>query len=300
MGKHKMKIIVLFSAIFILFSLSYYAIVHVAPYSIIKPYRSINRELTSYLGTNYKKLEITTRDSVRLVGYFIKAKTTISKGTVIILHGIGANKESQIGIAEYLSSNGFNSIIFDLRAQGESGGNYCTYGYYEKYDVSDFIDGVNKEIPDSGPIGIMGTSLGGAIAIQAMAYDDRIKCGVVVSTFSSLNEVVYEYMKSILHMPFKFVSDLALTEAGEIAKFPTEKINPIDFACKIEQPILVIHGSKDDRININNGKSIYAKIKSAEKSFYEVKNAMHNDISMVGGIQYLSEILKFFNQKLIS
>lgn len=278
--------------------MSNYAIKNIAPYAIIKPYRAINHELNTYLREHHTRLEIITKDSINLIGYFIKSKKNIVKGTVIILHGIGDSKESQLGMAEFLSNNGYNSIIFDLRAHGESGGKYCTYGYYEKQDVSRIIDYAVNEIPNLKEIGIMGTSLGGAIAIQSMAFDKRIKCGVVVSTFSSLNQISYDYMKRMLYVPFKFVSDLALDEASKIAKFPANKINPKDYAKDITQPILVMHGNIDDRINIKYGKEIFNNIKSANKEFYEIKNASHININQAGGNKYREEILNFFNMYL--
>lgn len=298
MRNYKKKIVILLSTVLFLILVSYHLIIHIAPYSIIKPYRSTNNELTNYLRNHYKKIELNTKDSLTLVGYLIESKVHQPKGTMILLHGIGDNKESQIGLAEYLSANGYNTIIFDLRAHGQSEGKYCTYGYYEKFDVKEFINKAEKEVIDLQNVGIIGTSLGGAIAIQSMATDSRIKCGVIVSTFSSLNEIVYDYMKRMLHIPLKFVSDMALNEAGKIAKFPPKEINPINYASKIEQPILLIHGSNDDRINIQNGKNIYSKIKSRDKLFYEVKNAGHNDIGKVGGIKYRSEILNFLDHRM--
>lgn len=299
MRKYKIQIILItVILLIILTSASFYAIKNIAPYAVIKPYRSLNAELTSYLRSNYKKMVVTAEDSIKLTGYFIDSKTENSKGTIIILHGIGGSKESQLGIAEYFSLHGYNSIIFDLRAHGESEGLYCTYGYYEKYDVSRFIDIAESEFPDAGPIGIMGTSLGGAIAVQSMAADKRIKCGVVVSTFSSLNQIAYDYMTRLLFIPFRFVSDMALDEAGRIANFPTNEINPKDFAYKIYQPALIIHGTDDERINIKYGKEIFHNLKSPEKKFYKVKNANHDNINQVGGIKYQTEILDFLDKNL--
>lgn len=292
--------IVLSLSIFIVISafIGNYEIKNIAPYAIIKPYRATNHELNTYLREHHTRLEITTKDSIKLVGYYIKSKENIAKGTVIILHGIGDIKESQIGMAEFLSNNGYNSIIFDLRAHGESGGKFCTYGYYEKRDVSRIIDYTIAEISDSKPIGIMGTSLGGAIAVQSMAVDKRIKCGVIVSTFSSLNQISYDYMKRVLYIPFKFVSDLALDEAGRIARFPANKINPKDYAKDVFQPVLVMHGNMDDRINIEYGKEIFNNIKSTNKKFYEIKNASHINIIQAGGNKFWEEILNFYNMYL--
>jgi pimeloyl-ACP methyl ester carboxylesterase len=46
-------------------------------------------------------------------------------------------------------------IAYDSRRHGESGGDVCTYGYYEKEDLRRVIDALER-----GPVVLMGTSLG--------------------------------------------------------------------------------------------------------------------------------------------
>ena len=86
---------------------------------------------------------------------------------MILIHGIGGNKESYLGLAKRLSSLGVASVMFDNRAHGQSGGKYCTYGFEERNDVSKIIDYILEKKQNSS-IGIWGNSLGGAIAIQSL------------------------------------------------------------------------------------------------------------------------------------
>ena len=68
--------------------------------------------------------------------------------------------------------------MLNLRGHGESRGTYCTFGYKEKYDIVSVIDEIMLDKRLSKNIGIWGQSLGGAIALQTMAIDKRIKYGV--------------------------------------------------------------------------------------------------------------------------
>lgn len=269
----------------------YYLITHVAPYSPIKPYRI--KHATTVNISRSDKFDITVEDSITLKGLFIHAYNYKPLGTVIILHGIGSSKESQLDMAETLAKNGFNSIVFDLRAQGESGGTYCTFGYYEKFDVSRYIDEAIKKYENVEPFAIMGHSLGGAVAIQAMAKDKRIKCGIVSSTFTSLREVTFDYMKRLTGIPFKFISDMALNNSEKIAKFPVDAVSPERYARNIYQPVLMIHGVNDKNISINYGKRIYYNLRSQEKEWYPIKGADHNNLSKIGGLEYQNRILNF-------
>jgi pimeloyl-ACP methyl ester carboxylesterase len=55
----------------------------------------------------------------------------------------------------------FDVLAYDSRAHGESGGNACTYGYYEKRDLSRAIDLIGLR-----PVVALGISLGAAVALH--------------------------------------------------------------------------------------------------------------------------------------
>ena len=56
-------------------------------------------------------------------------------------------------LAKVLHEHHFNVMIYDSRAHGESGGKYCTYGYYEKHDVQVAIYEAQKKYA-TGKIGV--------------------------------------------------------------------------------------------------------------------------------------------------
>ena len=129
-----------------------------------------------------------TQDNLTLEAlYFPTSRDTVN-GTIILLHGIRAYKEHFASLAHGLTLLGFNAVALDMRAHGKSNGTHCTYGVKEKHDVSDLIDHLQLSEHIEGSIGIWGQSLGGAVALQAMAHDPRIEFGVVESAFASLGK----------------------------------------------------------------------------------------------------------------
>jgi pimeloyl-ACP methyl ester carboxylesterase len=132
---------------------------------------------------------------------------------------------------------GFDVVAYDSRASGESGGDACTYGFYEKQDLARIID----HLPHA-PIVVMGTSMGGSVALQAAAEDPRIAAIISVSAFSDLRTAALE------RAPF-FATRRNLDEAFSLAetlgRFRVDDVSPVAAAPRIHAPVLLVHGDAD-------------------------------------------------------
>lgn len=62
------------------------------------------------------------------------------RGSLIYLHGVADNRGSVAGIAARYVPRGFDVVAYDSRAHGRSEGDACTYGFYEKQDLSRVLD----------------------------------------------------------------------------------------------------------------------------------------------------------------
>lgn len=287
-----------------------YAVTNILAYAPIRPHRFSRDEVARFVsrradpgvfGLRFAPLNVGTDDAVVLKGWFIYAAVpTKPYGTLILLHGIGNCKESLLGMANTFARLGYNCILYDSRAHGESGGMYCTFGYYEKKDVSAVIDDVCKHFDSASPIGIYGHSLGAAVAIQAMAEDKRIRCGVVECPFATLREVVYDYWVRLSHVPLHFIPDQALENSERIAHFRVDSVKPEESARRIDQPVLIAHGEEDRDISILYGKRVFDNLRSFNKVWYPIPDADHNNVSIVGGARYFKMLTRFLKKGLPS
>src|SRR6185436_14421434 len=109
------------------------------------------------------------------------------RGTIVYLHGVADNHSSAAGVIRRFLPRGFLVIAYDSRAHGDSDGAACTYGFYEKADLRRVIDALPP-----GPVALIGTSLGAAVAVQAAAGDSRVTTVVAAETFSDLRTVATE------------------------------------------------------------------------------------------------------------
>ena len=254
--------------LFILGGIAGYVITyHVAPYAIIAKHTLTGEIPNNDELVSFEKMNVLGIDSVQLDSYLVSPKNDSIKGIVILIHGIGSCKEQFIDLARKFADEQIGSFIFDLRAHGKSKGEYCTYGYYEKYDVQNIVSKLKLQYPNL-PIGIMGSSLGGAVAIQSLELDERIQFGVIECTFGQLDQIVFDYQKRFTFgIGFKFITDIALERAGEIADFDPEKIRPINSVKQVEQPMFIAHGDEDIHILPKYGKALYDNLASPDKHF---------------------------------
>jgi pimeloyl-ACP methyl ester carboxylesterase len=277
--------------------LTWYATQHVLPYTMLKPNRrSIESEPRFALGTTpdffglkYEVLNFQTYDSLRMMGYHIKADST--RGTIILLHGIGDSKEGFYDLSADFNAWGFDCVVFDLRAHGKSDGLYCTYGSKEKYDVHS-LTMLMKERGLKEPFGIFGNSLGGAIALQAMAVCPDLKFGIIESTFHNLKDVVMEYAEDIMHFKSEWLADVVLSRSSEIAGFDPFAVSPSNAALTITSPVFVSHGANDHKIPISFGKKNFDSLKGP-KEFVDVPDAGHLDLRRKGGLEYENKMRRF-------
>ena len=275
----------------------------IAPYSIIRPLR-INEPITPVqLGLTSKDFVLNTKDGITLNGYWIKSNhaldsDTSSKGIVILIHGISSCKEHLLGVAQELSNQGLESIVFDTRAHGESGGKFVTFGINEREDISGIVDQIKDYNPDL-PIGVWGNSLGGAIAIQALESDPRIKFGIIESTFAELDQIVFDYKKRTLGgLGIRSLSDYVLKRAGKIAGFPPNEIKPIESVKNIHQPVFISHGDADESIDFRYSQALFDNLKTEDKEFFLIKNGGHDGLFEVGGVEYKNKIFAFIHKHL--
>jgi alpha-beta hydrolase superfamily lysophospholipase len=209
------------------------------------------------------------------------------RATLVWLHGIADNRGSATGIIRRYRAQGFDVIAYDSRANGESGGHICTYGFYEKDDLARVIDSVT-----SPPVVLFGGSLGGAVALQAAAVDPRIRAVIAADTFSDLRTIARERAPSI----FSERTILqAFAEAESRGRFRVDEVSPVEAARHITVPVFLVHGAADDATPPVHSERVFAAL-AGPKQLRIVPGARHSasltDAVMDEIDRWLSSIVK--------
>ncbi|BDD12147.1 hypothetical protein FUAX_45790 (plasmid) [Fulvitalea axinellae] len=243
------------------------------------------------------RFSVTSHDSFEIKGLISKADPVSRKGAIILAHGIRAYKEHFAPLARRANDKGFDAILIDLRAHGESQGRYCTFGFHEKKDISRVIDYLEAN-GHADNLGIWGQSLGGAVAMHSLAHDSRLRFGIIESSFSDFDKTVHDYFKRFSGVNVPFFADFLIKRAGDIGEFDTQNVHPHLAARSVSQPVLISHGTADGRIDIKYGRKNFQNLKSKKKRFVEVEGANHVNVWQTGGERYWAEVFGFIESSL--
>jgi hypothetical protein len=90
-------------------------------------------------GASKKDFSVRASDGVELRGWKVRSRMP-SANWVLLFHGVSDNRTGVLGHAELLLRHGYNVVMMDARAHGESGGTVATYGWKERYDTVAIAD----------------------------------------------------------------------------------------------------------------------------------------------------------------
>lgn len=189
------------------------------------------------------------------------------RGSLIYLHGTADNRGSGIGVIRRYTAKGFEVVAYDSRRHGESSGEACTYGYFEKRDLARVIDTLPAE-----PVILFGTSLGAAVALQAAATDSRVAAIVAVEVFSDLESIARYRAPGILP---EFIIQKAFRIAEAKGAFSIVKVSPVESAGSIRVPVLLIHGAADRDTPPEHSQRVFSALQGY-KQLIRVDGAGHN------------------------
>jgi fermentation-respiration switch protein FrsA (DUF1100 family) len=251
------------------------------------------------LGIKFEKISFIAADSTKLKGWFIAAQNHSSAPTIIIAHGLGASKSDFVNLSGVFSSNGFNVVLFDFRAHGESEGRSCSLGLKEQMDIAASVDYIiSREDLKNKSIGLYGFSLGGAAGILTASKDQRIKAIAADTPFSSLKRISEDVIKRTYHLPsFPFIhlADIfyRLSFNGWI-----RQVSPADVIHLISpRPILLISSDIDEMTPVYHANELYSQAKEP-KELWIIEGAHHGGTISANTDEYYRRLLNFFNKAL--
>lgn len=197
------------------------------------------------------------------------------------------------GFDNYMAQEGFIVISIDPRGTGSRGEEFrkMTYLQLGKYETLDQIAcarylGSLKWI-DKERMGIWGWSYGGFISSSCMLKGDVFKAGVAVAPVTNWRYYDNIYTERFMRTPQENPEGY-------------DQNSPLFFADKLQGKLLLMHGTADDNVHVQNTMELSEKLVQANKEFDMMLYTNRNH-SIYGGntrIHLHSKIEKFFKENL--
>ena len=210
----------------------------------------------------------------------------------ILVHGYGRDGTFAYDYAEEYLKRGWNVLVPDLRAAGESQGQFITMGALESRDVFGWSEMILTKQPDAKII-LHGVSMGAATVMMTAALAPKNLCAVVEDCgYTSAYDMFTAQLNKIFGLPEYPVMPCA----NIVCKFKTGvKISdaaPLEVVDKITVPILFIHGDADDLVPFDMMGKLYDKA-TAPKEKFIVAGAGHADAKRKDPAAYFDKVFTF-------
>ena len=219
---------------------------------------------------------------------------SVSKGTIILFHGITANKGMMLNEAYEFRYQGYNIMLVDFRAHGNSDGQTTTIGIRESEEVKLAYDFVTAKGEKN--IFLWGSSMGAVVVAKAIAdYDLKLSGAMLEMPFASLQSHLQARARALgfQGLPEKPFGFFVTWWMGIERGFNGFKHKTASYAVKVTCPVLMQWGALDNYVQKNETDKVYEAIASANKKLVVYDRAGHESLAQNDPVKWRIETGKF-------
>lgn len=271
---------------------------------LIKNNEALSNKLKAYNLPTKEFFELTTEKGHKLNAWMIKPKNfDATKKYPVLMHQYSGPGSQQVDNAwnssdDYfhylLTQEGYIIVTVDGRGTGYKGAEFkkCTYKELGKFEVEDQIDAAkvigSYPYVDASRIGIWGWSFGGFMSSNCILKgNDVFKTAIAVAPVTTWRLYDTVYTERFMQTPAENT-------------FGYDQNSPIFHVNKLKGNYLLIHGTADDNVHVQNTMLMVDALVRANKQFdwaiYPDKN--HGIYGGATRLQLYTKIFNFIKEKL--
>lgn len=253
----------------------------------------IEKSSPADFGLDYEDVEFKSyqEEAPLLKGWWIKRD---SNKCIVLVHGRWSNRLRTLRMLEFLKELPHSILLFDVSANGDSGGDKFTMGYHEKYDLAAAVDFVKERIPFKELV-LYGFSAGTLVtSLYAAENQNQVSKLILDSAFYSAKDIILE-VASKRNYPKLFIS-LGFKLYEKIGKLKLSELNIAQKAPLLKNiPTLILHSKEDEMVHFMNAKVLYSAFKeNAEFELFE--KGSHVNIYPANKEKYAKKVLDFLRK----
>ena len=240
----------------------------------------------------HQTITIVTQDSMHLESWYAKVDSN-AKGTVLLFHGHGSSKSGIIAEATAFHQMGWNVLLTDFRAHGNSDGEVCTIGANEAKDVKAVYD-YARALGEKNVV-LYGISLGASTILTAVDHESIKPEKVILEMpFGTLVDGVKGRLR-MMRVPEQPMSTLLAFWGGVEQGFWAFDHRPQDFASKLNCPVLLQWGLNDPRVTQTETNTIFKNLASHDKTLMVYARSGHQSLLKNEHDKWMNTVGGFLN-----
>jgi fermentation-respiration switch protein FrsA (DUF1100 family) len=242
----------------------------------------------------FEPVSFETEDGLTLRGWWFPQPT--SQRVIIGCTGHRGAKHELLGIGSGLWRAGSNVLLFDFRSRGDSDVAPASLAHHELHDARAAVRFVQERLPGAR-IGMIGYSMGAAVALLTAAIEPAIQVVVADSPFATIRDLLaHAYQRR--RLPSRLILELSDALNRWRYGYPFEAVRPIDAVEMIApRPVLIIHGAADTLIPVEHAYRLYAAA-SEPKELWIVEDAAHCGAYFMDRPTYVTRVGQFYDRYL--
>ncbi len=253
----------------------------------IKNNNKVKEEADKYGGVHKSFFKFKTSEGIELNAWIVKPSDfdENKKYPVLMYQYSGPNSQSVLndwdfGWYELLAQKGYISVCVDGRGTGARGEDFrkVTYMQLGKYETTDQIEAAKylASLPyiDGKRIGIWGWSFGGFETLLALTKGaDYFKAGIAVAPVTNWRYYDNIYTERFMRTPQSNPDGY-------------DDNSPINHAKKLKAKLLLVHGTADDNVHVQNSMEMSEALVQANKQFQQFYYTNRNHGIYGGNTRY--------------
>ncbi len=244
-----------------------------------------------------ERLTIESFDGLRLAGYFYPASEP-NGCLVLAFNGYRSNSRAQYShITRFLNGLGYDVVLADDRAHGQSEGRYVGFGVLDRYDCLKWVENLDKKFTGSRKIFLYGVSMGAATVLMAsnLNLPKSVKGIISDCGFTSAHDVFKHVLNSWYHLPAFPILNITNLLCRIFAGYDNKSSSSVASVAESRLPLLVIHGKNDTFVPSYMAPMIYKASNSVYKKLLTVNNACHAESYYIDMENYKKTMIDFIN-----